>query len=395
MGATPVCQITEAGCIRPDFAACLTYVQALYRSIYGQDVYLGEDCQDGQFMALLANAIHDCNGETLSVYNALSPSTAQGNGLSSVVKINGIRRKSPTYSTADVLVVGQVGAIISGGLIRDADGVLWALPPSVVIPITGQLLVTVTCRTIGAVTAPANTLTQIATPTLGWQSVTNPIAAIPGLPVETDAALRRRQALSTRIPAQTPVESLAGALFAVTGVTRVKVYENDDVIPDANGIPAHSIAAVVEGGDAAVIATLIKAKKTPGVGTYGSILTVLTDAYGIPHNIRHFRPTLVPVAWSVSLRPKAGYTADVADKIKAALAAYTNALGIGQTQELSGAYPAANLTGLPQAATFEVVGLSAARADVTADAYGDIVCPYDGALVCRPDDVTITPVLPS
>ncbi len=85
-----------------------------YRGIYGQDIYLGADSQDGQFMALLANAIHDCNGQTLSVYNAYSPSTAQGNGLSSVVKINGIRRKSATYSTCDFLCVGQVGGFRHG-----------------------------------------------------------------------------------------------------------------------------------------------------------------------------------------------------------------------------------------------------------------------------------------
>ena len=39
----------------------------------------------GQFMALLAAGIHDANGETLAAYNAYSPSTAQGAGLSSVV----------------------------------------------------------------------------------------------------------------------------------------------------------------------------------------------------------------------------------------------------------------------------------------------------------------------
>ncbi len=45
MPVVPVCQITTAGCIRPDFAACLSYIQTAYRGIYGQDIYLGADCR--------------------------------------------------------------------------------------------------------------------------------------------------------------------------------------------------------------------------------------------------------------------------------------------------------------------------------------------------------------
>ncbi|GBU18015.1 MULTISPECIES: baseplate J/gp47 family protein [Methylobacterium] len=394
MGSTPVCQITAAGIVRPDYAACLGYFQGLYRSIYGQDVYLGADCQDGQFMALLANALHDANGEAVAVYNAFSPATAQGAGLSSVVKINGIRRKSATYSTADVLIVGQVGAEIVSGAARDQSGNLWSLPDSVIIPPAGQITVTATCQTLGAVAAPSGAIDTIATPTLGWQSVGNPIAAAVGLPIETDRQLRQRQALSTALPAQTILEALVGALFAVTGVTRVKAYENDTNLPDGfTGAPGHTLTAVVEGGDVATIASVIAGKKSPGVGTYGDQLQVLTDRAGIPHPIRFFRPARRTIAWYVTLRPKAGYTLDVAAAIQQALAAYTNGIDIGANQQLSSAYPAANLLDDPRAATFEIVGLVAKRADLTSDAYGDIAAAFNEALVCDPSDVNITTVV--
>lgn len=389
MGATPVCQITAAGIIRPTFASCLDYAQTTMRAIYGQDLYLGADSQDGQLVALFANAIHDANGETLAAYNAFSPSTAQGTGLSSVVKINGIRRKSPTYSSADILIIGQVGAVIDSGTVRDTASYLWDLPDEVVIPAAGQILVTATCRTIGAIQAPAGAISLIATPTQGWQSATNPAPATAGLPVETDSALRQRQALSTALPAQTILESLVGALLAITGVVRVKVYENDTNLPDAAGIPAHAIAVIIEGGDVSVIGQVLAAKKSPGVGTYGDVLQVQTDAYGIPHPIRFFRSTLRPVAWYVTLKPLRGYTADVAAAIQASLASYTNGLDIGQAQKLTGAYPFANLTGTPAASTFEVVGLQAARANLTNDAYGDIQAAFNERLVCNPADVSI------
>lgn len=398
MGATPVCQITTAGCIRPDFAACLAYVQAAYRGIYGQDVYLGADCQDGQLMALLANAIHDCNGQTLAVYNAYPPSTAQGEGLSSVVKINGIRRKSASYSTCDFLNVGQVGATITSGVVRDEAGNGWLLP-DFTIPPSGQILVTGECQTIGAVSLSSravdtvNGLGAIATPQLGWQDVINPSAATAGQPVETDSQLRQRQSFSVALPAQTLLESMIGALYALPGVTRIRAYENDTDIPDARTLaPGHTLSLVVEGGDATQVATVIAAKKSPGVGTYGDVLTTLTDAYDIPHPIRFFRPKALPIAWTVTLRPKAGYTLDVASAIKASLAAYTNGVMIGGNQEYASAYPAANLTGDARSATFEIVGLKSYRRDGSSDDYGDVQAAFNEAPTCVVADVTILPV---
>lgn len=399
MGATPVCQITSAGCVRPDLTACLGYIQGAYRSIYGADVYLGADSQDGQFMALLAQAIHDCNGQTLAVYNAYSPATAQGEGLSSVVKVNGIRRKAATYSTCDFLLVGQVGAPIVAGVVRDPNGYDWLLP-DVTIPSAGQIFVTGTCQVLGAITLPANAVDTenskggIATPQLGWQTARNPSAAAPGQPVETDSQLRQRQAYSVALPAQTLLESMIGALSALPGTTRIKAYENDTPAPDRNGIPGHSLALVVDGGNVNSIAAILGAKKGAGVGTYGSTLVTLTDAYGIPHPIRFSRPVAEPVAWYVQVRPKAGYTVDVANAIKAALVAYTNGIDIGGNQERAKAYSAANLSGTAFGNTFEIVDLAARRANQSVDAYGDIQAKFDGALTARVEDVDIVIVDP-
>src|SRR5260364_341470 len=74
------------------------------------------------------------------------------------------------------------------------------------------------------------------------------------------------------------------------GVRRYSAYENDTDTTDGNGLPSHSIALVVEGGDAERIAQAIAAKKTPGAGTYGTTTTLIHDRYGIEHPIRFFRP---------------------------------------------------------------------------------------------------------
>jgi uncharacterized phage protein gp47/JayE len=113
----------------------------------------------------------------------------------------------------------------------------------------------------GAVAALAGTVTGINTPTRGWTSVTNPLAANVGAAAETDAELRVRQGQSVALPSLTPFDAVDGALANISGVTRHKLYENDTGSVDINGLPAHSISAIVDGGDATTIAQTIRGKK--------------------------------------------------------------------------------------------------------------------------------------
>ena len=135
-----VCEIDATGIHKPDFSEILEYLKAEYRGIYGEDVYLENDSQDGQLLGIFAAAINDANAMAVAVYNAFSPSTALGVGLSRVVKINGISRNLPSYSSADLEIVGQSGSTITGGLARDVNGYLWALPPVVNIPPGGAIV---------------------------------------------------------------------------------------------------------------------------------------------------------------------------------------------------------------------------------------------------------------
>src|ERR1017187_5047996 len=142
---TPVCLIDSTGCHVPQFSDCLTYYQGLFQGIFGADIYIAPDSQDGQQIAIFATAINDTNAMCLATYNAFSPSTAQGTGLSSVIKINGMQRLISTYSTADLIIAGRVGTVITNGIATDVNQVQWLLPASVTIPASGQITITATC----------------------------------------------------------------------------------------------------------------------------------------------------------------------------------------------------------------------------------------------------------
>ena len=288
--------VDQHGIHVPDYPAVLEHILDAYRGIYGRDLYLEPDSQDGALCAVFARLLYDCYALAVSVYNAYSPATAQGVGLSSVVKTNGIRRRVATRSQVDLRLIGQNGTVITGGIVRDESGNRWLLPARVVIGTSGEVTVTARAEEIGDIRAVAGDIRAIVTCVRGWQSVSNPTAAIPGAPVETDADLRRRQAISTALPSLTVFDGTAGAVAQVAGVLRSRGYENDTSVEDEHGIPPHSIAFVVEGGEPEAIASAIAVKKTPGTGTYGDVSVEVADKHGSTNTIRFFRPTIIEVA---------------------------------------------------------------------------------------------------
>lgn len=388
--ASPTAPTIDAnGISAPQFADILAWLQDQYRAIYGADVYLGNDSQDGQFLGVLAAAINDSNAAAVACYNAFSPLTAQGNGLSTVVKINGITRLVPTPSTVDVLITGQAGTTINGGIVGDAADVQWALPATVLIPLSGSILVTATCRELGAFSAAPGTVTQIKTPTFGWQSVSNPSPAEEGQPVETDAALRVRQSLSVAVPSQTIFEGIVGSVANLPGVTRIQGYENDSDATDGNGIPAHSIAIIVEGGDAQAIAETIAEKKTPGTGTFGSVVDTIIDSVGSSHIIRFQRPTDAVITVNLTIQPMVGYSAAILPSIQQALVEYLNALPIGGAVIYSKLFVPANLGNVGLGSTYNITAMTIAK-NGGAAAAADIVLDFDEVAVAELTDIVIT-----
>lgn len=347
------CTIDATGIHSPTYEDVLTYLKTQMQAIYGSDIYLEPDSQDGQMLGIFALAITDCNAATVAVYNAYSPTTAQGTGLSNVVQINGIERSVPTKSTVDLLLSGASGTVITNGIVEDNVGRRWFLPASVTIPLSTTITVTATAEYAGALQAAANTVNIISTPIRNWNSANNPTAATPGLPVETDAALRQRQRTSTALPSQTVLDGIIGAVSALTGIQEVRAYENDTNLTNADGLPPHSIALVVDGGDANAIAETIANKKTPGAYTHGTTIILVPNTYGGVTPIRFFRPTQVSIKINVSITPLTGYSSAIDDKIKAALVEYFNNYLIGADVLYTKLYVPANLTGA-DSATFDI-----------------------------------------
>ena len=329
--------IDAAGLHIPTYADIRDDLIAQFKQIYGQDIYLDNDSQDYQMISAFALKQYDTMQLLQIIYNNRSPKTAVGTALDGVVKLNGIRRNVASYSTCVVTLTGDVGTTIVKGVVQDESGVNWQLPALVVLTESPHS-VSVQCTEIGAIEATPGTITKIVTPTKGWISVTNQVPAVLGVPVETDEQLRLRQSRSVALPAQTLLGGIIGGIASVSGVKRYKVYENDTSVIDENGIPSHSVAAVVEGGLDKDIAKQIYRRKGPGCGTFGELAVQYTNTDGLTTAIRFSRPEYVPIKVSITVQRRSGYMADTKQKIYSQIADYIEGLDIGTDVTITAIY---------------------------------------------------------
>lgn len=381
--------IDASGLHIPTYQDIMDYLEEQVRLIFGNDIYLGDDAQDYQLLSVFAAKLYDVMQLAELNYNNRSPATASGAALDTLVAINGLQRQPATASTATVTLTGTAGAVISGGTVQQVStGYLWSLPASVTIGSDGTAEALATCQQLGPTIAVPGDLSIIATPTAGWVSVTNAAAADLGRAVETDAELRARQAQSVANPSQTIIESLQGGIASLPGVSLVKVYQNDTNETDSNGLPPHSIEAVVEGGEDYDIAYQINLRKDDGVSTNGTESETVVDTMGQSHLIKYSRPTQTPIYVSLTLQPLVGYKGG--DSIKAAVAAYINALGIGED-----VYAAAIMVAAMQTMT----SISAPEFNITTLQLGtsaspsgtaDIAIGYRAKATCTVDNIVVT-----
>lgn len=321
--------IDNSGIHVPSYQDIIDYYVAKAKEIFGSDIYLGEDSQDYQMLAIVARASAASLQAAVDSYNARDPDTAFDDTLDGLVSINGIERKPSTYSTVNLNLTGIPYTLIRGGVVQSVSGDKWNLPSEVVLGGDGKALVTGIAQEKGAVVALAGEINKIITPTYGWSTVSNPDAANVGQSIETTPALKARRKIAVATPSQTPLEGLAAGINNLLGVTDFQVYENDTKVTDSRGFPGNSITAVVQGGVDEEIAQAISTRKNMGVLSYGDVTVPVTNEYGSTLDISFFRPELVKTYVTVNLTPLSGYTTEVGDQIKQALIDYYSNMMIG------------------------------------------------------------------
>ena len=159
----------------------------------------------------------------------------------------------------------------------------------------------------GPIVALAGTITTVATPAIGVTGVTSTADATGGRNIETPSEFRARHLATLNSGGNASVEAIRAHLLEVDDVKQVTILRNRTNATDANGLPPHSVEAVVLGGTDEAIAAELYASVSAGDLTYGDTTVNVTDSEGNIEPISFSRPTVLYAHLEITITPGEGY----------------------------------------------------------------------------------------
>lgn len=274
----------EPGGITPtDLARYKELVAERLQAIFGNDFVLDDETVVGQLVGTLALALAQVDERAVDVVNAFNVNTAVGEQLDSLGSVIALYRHEARSSTVVLTVSSTASTTIpAGSRVSAAPDGSPAFTTDAEVSISGMGSATVNATAVdsGPIEAEADTLVRILNPVVGWSSVNNPAAAVPGRSRETDSAYRRRFQTAYAHLGRDGLENIRSAVLNVEGVRDVRVEENNTAssIPRSGvTIAGHSIYVVVDyegttapAADSALeerVGRAILESKPAGVGT--------------------------------------------------------------------------------------------------------------------------------
>lgn len=254
----------------------VTQLETDFRTIYGAGINLEPNSPDAQMINIFAQAKFDMLAVIADVFASMSPDSAIGSVLDQRCALNGIIRRAATYTLTNVTVtfdrdveLFDLNVTDTPFTVSDSTGNKFFLVQGGTFS-AGSTILEFRAAESGAVLTTPNTITNIDTVTLGVVSVNNPSTATTvGIDEETDPQLRMRRRSSVSLASTGYLAGLVGALLNIEAVEGAVVYENVTGSIDGNGIPGHSLWAIVDGGADLDIANAIYQKRNAGCGMLG------------------------------------------------------------------------------------------------------------------------------
>lgn len=282
--------LTSTGFTPRTLAESVTALANALRSSISSKLVLTERTILGNVMNIFADHIDQVEGLQGEVYNACDPDNATDDRLVALSLLTGVPRRGATKGLVTATVNLDAGAAIAaGGLVAHVVGDTanrWVNRLEIPAHGSGDVSVVFESESAGDYVAPAGTLTEIATPVTGWNSITNAADATPGFTIEPIEQLRLRRELAIASGGSRTRNALRAQLVNLTGVLSAEVFENKTDVVDANGLPPKSFRAVIwDGSPAAVnndaIAQVIHDHGPEGILSEGSLTgTAVDDSFG-------------------------------------------------------------------------------------------------------------------
>jgi uncharacterized phage protein gp47/JayE len=321
--------LDDTGVIVPDTSTTLETVRAEFRTAFGDDLDVSAETPQGVLITGEVLARDNVIRNNAAVANQLNPNLAGGVFLDAIWGLTGGGRVKATPSIIlDAVITGVPGTIIPGGTLAAVldTGEQFAFMKTIVINNQGVAnFVPMQSVEVGAIAAPANSLTQIVTGVLGWETITNPTAATLGKAEETDAASRVRRRQTLALQGVALPEAITSGLYTVEGVRSLAFRENttdDPIVIEGVTLVPHSIYVCIDGGIDLDVARMLLRKKSIGAGWNGTTTVSVIEPYSRQsYDVKFSRPQIVNI-WIRVTVGNTGTISNVAEAVRAAILAY-------------------------------------------------------------------------
>lgn len=384
--------LTEDGFVPKTIAVIRAEIQDAVRSALGASIDVGDKSIIGHIIGIASESIASVWEMGEAVNSSQDPDKATGVGLEAICALTGTFRTSATFSAVNLLLSGDASAAIATGSIARtastqlqfittesatlvaadawdtstdyavgdiastggqvyycyvaADNTIgepthterdpeFALGPSDpkhfwVWLSAGDATAVAPARAsdVGPVIAVAEDISQIVSSVPGWAGVYNASDAVPGADELTDAELRELRELELAGAGTSPQDAIRADLLELSAVTAVRIFVNNTDVTDVDGMPPHSVEALVQGGTTQTIVDQLFASVAAGIATTGNTSGTATDSQGTEHTIYFSRPVEVPIFVDVTLKKDPDeYEGDTA--VKDAIAAMDDDQTVG------------------------------------------------------------------
>lgn len=319
--------ITPTGTVVPDTALLLAEVEQEFKNAFGADLVVTPDTPQGVLIAGETSARAAVAENNAQVANQINPNLAGGVFLDAICALLGLGRATATRTLVrDVTLAGQPSTIIPAGTrAATAAGDIFETVGGTVLDSLGAGTVNFQSVEYGPVPCGVGDLTVVVDAVLGWETVTNASAGIPGTAEQSDESLRdlRRRTLARQ--GISVNEAITSDVQAVDGVKSMQFRENiapTTQVIDGISLVAHSIWACVDGGSDEDIAQALLDNKTCGAAWNGAESVVITDEFtGQDYTVLFDRPIDIPMLIRVTVR-QANFLGNVTTTVRDAVLAY-------------------------------------------------------------------------
>lgn len=316
--------IADNGVIVPDTADIKEGVEQEFKTALGVRMSTAPDTPQGRLISAETDARTAVVRNNAQLANQINPNLAVGIFLEAISAFLDIGRAPASHSVIPgVEVTGiPLTQVAQGSRARSRAGDVFATASAVILNSSGRAVVDFVAVETGPVTCVPGDLSTVVDAVLGWETVYNGNAAVPGEDRQSDESLRLKRRVRLANQGISTMEAQISGLYGVPGVKSLSFLENiSHSFETVEGIymKPHSVWACVHGGANAGVAMSLLKNKTDGSGWNGAVsVTVIEPNAEIPYTVLFDRPKDVPIKISVTVRR------GTVDQVKTAIMQYAN-----------------------------------------------------------------------